>query len=68
MSEIIFLVEEAVEGGLVARSLGQSIFTEAESMEELKVNIKDAVLCHFEEDSLPKVIRLHYVKDEVMSF
>jgi hypothetical protein len=67
MSEIIFLVEEAVEGGLVARSLGQSIFTEAESMEELKVNIKDAVLCHFEEDSLPKVIRLHYVKDEVMS-
>jgi hypothetical protein len=36
-------------------------------MEELKVNIKDAVLCHFEEDSLPKVIRLHYVKDEVMA-
>jgi hypothetical protein len=67
MSEVIFLVEEALEGGLVARSLGQSIFTEAESMEELKVNIKDAVLCHFEEDSLPKVIRLHYVKDEVMS-
>jgi hypothetical protein len=67
MSEIIFLIEEAVDGGLVARSLGQSIFTEAESMEELKVNIKDAVLCHFEEDSLPKVIRLHYVKDEVMS-
>jgi len=68
MSEIIFLIEEAVDGGLVARSLGQSIFTEAESMEELKVNIKDAVLCHFEEDSLPKVIRLHYVKEEVMSF
>jgi len=67
MSEVIFLVEEALEGGLVARSLGQSIFTEAESMEELKINIKDAVLCHFEEDSLPKVIRLHYVKDEVMS-
>ena len=67
MNEIIFLIEEAVDGGLVARSLGQSIFTEAESMEELKVNIKDAVLCHFEEDSLPKVIRLHYVKDEVMS-
>ena len=67
MSEVIFLVEEALEGGLVARSLGQSIFTEAESMEELKINIKDAVLCHFEEDSLPKIIRLHYVKDEVMS-
>jgi len=67
MSEIIFLIKEAMDGGLVARSLGQSIFTEAESMEELKVNIKDAVLCHFEEDSLPKVIRLHYVKDEVMS-
>ncbi len=67
MSEVIFLVEEALEGGLVARSLGQSIFTEAESMEGLKVNIKDAVFCHFEEDSLPKVIRLHYIKDEVMS-
>ena len=49
------------------RYVGQSIFTEAESMEELKVNIKDAVLCHFEEGSLLKVIRLHYVKDEVMS-
>ena len=47
MKEIIFLVEEAAEGGYIARASGESIFTEAESLTELKVNIKEAVECHF---------------------
>ena len=48
MTEIIFVVEDAPEGGLIARALGQSIFTEAETMEELKMNIKEAVEYHFD--------------------
>ena len=66
-SEIIFLVEESVEGGFEAKALGHSIFTEADSIEELKVAIKDALKCHFEDNSFPKIIRLHYVKEEVIA-
>ena len=65
MSEIIFLVEEADEGGYVAKALGESIFTQSETIAELKEMLKDAVKCHFEEINLPKMIRLHFVKEEV---
>jgi hypothetical protein len=66
-SEIIFAVEESPEGGYEARALGESIFTQAETMEELKDMVRDAVRCHFDEGSRPAVIRLHMVKDEVIS-
>ena len=66
MSEIIFLVEEAQEGGYIARALGEAIFTEADNWEELKEAISEAVTCHFEEDAMPKMIRLHLVREEVM--
>ena len=49
MNEIIFLVEEALEGGYTAKAIGESIFTEADTMDEIKVNIKKAVECHFDE-------------------
>lgn len=58
-SEIIFSVEEAVGGGYVAHALGHSIFTQAESMEELREQVRDAVRCHFDEGARPAVIRLH---------
>ena len=48
MSEIIFLVESSDEGGYTAKSLGYSIYTEAETLDELKENVKDAVKCHFD--------------------
>jgi len=67
MNEIFFLVEEDVEGGYKAKALGESIFTEAETMDELKVMIVDAVKCHFETEKLPKIIRLHLVKEELLS-
>ena len=67
MSEIIFLVENAVEGGLTARALGESIFTEADDLENLRDQIRDAVDCHFEAENKPKVIRLHFVKEEVFA-
>lgn len=65
--EIIFLVEESQEGGYEARALDCSIFTQAETMDELKEEMKDAVKCHFEEKDMPRIIRIHIVKDEVMS-
>lgn len=66
MKEVFFLVEEAIEGGYTAKALGESIFTEADSLDELKSEIKDAVLCHFDESEMPKVIRLHMVKEETL--
>jgi hypothetical protein len=65
-SEIIFLVEEASEGGYQARALGHSIFTEADDFEQLKAMALDAVICHFPEKDRPSMIRLHMVKDEVI--
>jgi hypothetical protein len=67
MSEIIFIVEEAPEGGLIARAVGESIFTQAATMAELHEQVRDAVRCHFEQGSQPKLIRLHYVRDEVIA-
>jgi hypothetical protein len=64
--EIIFLVEEDPEGGYTAKALGHSIFTEAETIAELKTMVQDAVRCHFEDTEKPPVIRLHFVKDEVI--
>lgn len=65
--EIIFLAEEAPEGGYTARALGHSIFTEGEDLNEIRSNVRDAVRCHFEDKDMPRVIRLHIVKDEVMA-
>ena len=67
MSEIVFVVEESPQGGYEAHALGQAIFTEAETLEELKARVRDAVLCHFEEEETrPRLIRLHVVKDELL--
>lgn len=65
MNEIIFLVEDAPEGGFSARALGHSIFTAADSERELQAMVKDAVACHFEDGEAPYIIRLHYVREDV---
>jgi len=66
-NEIIFMVEESLEGGYEARALGYSIFTQAETYEELKTAVKDAIRCHFDKETMPRIIRLHQVKEEVLS-
>ena len=66
MEEVIFLVEESPEGGYTAKGLGVSIYTEAESMEELRVAVKDAVSCHFD-DEQKRIIRLHIVREEIIA-
>ena len=67
MNELIFLVEEAPEGGFTAKALGASIVTEADSLEDLHEQVRDAVRCHFEEGQEPKVVRLHFVREEVLA-
>ena len=66
-SEVIFSVEEAPEGGFVARALGHSIFTEADTLDDLREAVRDAVRCHFDDTDRPKVIRLHFVREEVFA-
>lgn len=66
-TEIIFVVEEAPEGGFEARALGHSIYTEADSLEELRDLVRDAVQCHFTDAERPRVIRLHFVREEVLA-
>jgi hypothetical protein len=67
MTEILFVVEEAPEGGYIARSVAASIFAEADDLPQLREAVRDAVRCHFEEASRPKVMRLHLVHDEVIA-
>jgi hypothetical protein len=67
MNELIFLVEDAAEGGYTARALGESIFTEADSLPELHEQIRDAVHCHFEQGQAPRVVRLHFVREELLA-
>jgi hypothetical protein len=67
VEEVIFLVEESPEGGYSAKAIGHSIHTEADTMEELRIAVKDAVKAHFDEEAMPRLIRLHLVKDEVIA-
>ena len=68
LEEIVFIVEEAPEGGYTARALGVSIVTEADTLDVLRREVVDAVRCHFADAAQqPRLIRLHLVKDEVLT-
>lgn len=67
MTEIVFVVEQAPEGGYTARALGESIVTEADTAARLRVAVQDAVHCHFDEGQLPKISWLHFVRDEMLT-
>ncbi|MCH8254290.1 MAG: 2-oxoisovalerate dehydrogenase [Gemmatimonadetes bacterium] len=67
MADVVFLVEEAPEGGYVARAVGASIVTEADDVEQLREQVRDAVRCHFEKGEGPTIIRLHFVRDEIIA-
>ncbi len=69
MNEIIFLIEDDPEGGYNAQALGHSIYTDGETVEELKENITDALSCHFDNlQDIPQVIRLHFVREEILTY
>ena len=65
-AEITFEVRESPEGGYEARALGQALFTQAEDWTELRESLRDAVHCHFEPENKPKLINIHFVRDEVI--
>jgi hypothetical protein len=67
MNEIIFVVDDAPEGGYSARAIAESIFTQAANTEELHARVRDAVRCHFDDGAAPTLIRLHFVRDEVIA-
>lgn len=67
MSELVFVVEEAPEGGYIARAVGTAIITEADDLDGLREQVRDAVRCHFDEGAAPALIRLHYVHDEIIA-
>jgi predicted RNase H-like HicB family nuclease len=67
--EMIFMVEEDPEGGFTAKALGYSIFTEADTLDELKKNIKNAMACHFDKkEDIPAVVILHIVREETLAY
>ncbi|MGA2583854.1 MAG: 2-oxoisovalerate dehydrogenase [Tepidisphaeraceae bacterium] len=66
-TEILFVVEEADEGGYVARGVGADIVTEADTLSELRANVREAVECHFDDSSTPRIVRLHFVRDELLT-
>jgi predicted RNase H-like HicB family nuclease len=70
-TEIIFEVhEDEADGGYTASALGHDIFTAGETLAELRGNVREAVQCHFGDGvtgPMPGVIRLHFVRDEVLA-
>ena len=66
-NEISFIVEESLDGGYEARAVGHSIFTQGETVEEVKAAIKEAIHCHFDEETMPKIIRIVFMKEEEVS-
>ena len=64
--EVLSAVEDAADGGYIAHALGYSIFTEADSWEELRIAVRDAVQCHFDEVGRPDFIRLRAVREELL--
>lgn len=66
MTELVFLIEDAPDGGHVARALGVSIVTESDDLPSLGESIRDAVRCHFDAPEVPSAFRLHVVRDEVI--
>jgi hypothetical protein len=65
--EIVFTVSESPEGGFEARALGHSIYTQGNTLDELRASVRDAVRCHFDEGERPSVIRIHFLRVEVIA-
>jgi predicted RNase H-like HicB family nuclease len=67
LMELIFEIRDAEEGGFYARALGHGIFTQAETWDELRANVLEAVSLHFEDaTSRPRLVQMHYVRDELI--
>jgi predicted RNase H-like HicB family nuclease len=67
MNELVFHVTQEGDGGYVAEALGESIFTQGDTWEELRANVQEAVKGFYFDQAAPKRIRLHFVRDEVIA-
>ncbi len=68
MKELLFIVQESLDGGYEAKAIGYSIYTQCETYGEIKETIRDAVICHFEnKEDLPSIIRINFVKEEIIA-
>ena len=67
LNEIIFTVNESLDGGYEAKAIGHSIYTQCDDYSELREMLRDAVKCHFDEEQMPSLIRIHFIKDEVIA-
>jgi predicted RNase H-like HicB family nuclease len=67
ISELVFEVTEEAEGGYSAECLTENIFTEGETWEELRANVREAAQAYFFDKPKPQFIRLHLVRNEVLS-
>jgi hypothetical protein len=67
MSELVFEVTQEADGGFVAEAIGESIFTEADSWDALRANVREAVKAYYFDRTAPERLRLHLVRDEVLA-
>ena len=67
MDELVFEVTQEADGGFVAEALGESIFTEADTWEQLRTNVREAVAAFYFDRTAPSRLRLHLVRDEVLA-
>ena len=67
VKEIIFQITQSLDGGYEAQAIGHSIFTQCDEYSEIEETLRDAVGCHFDENEMPDVIRMHFVQDGVIA-
>ena len=67
MNELVFTVTQESDGGFVAEALGESIITQADTWEELRANVREAVTAFYFDRAAPQRLRLHLVRDEVLA-
>lgn len=66
MSELIFIAENCPKGGFIAKCVSESFFTQADSLEELKEAIIEAVQCHFD-DEMKRIIKLQTIQEQIIA-
>jgi hypothetical protein len=67
VNELVFIITQEADGGYVAEALGESVITQADTWEELRANVREAVRAFYFDRPAPKSVRLHMVRDEVLA-
>ncbi len=65
--EFVFGVTQESDGGYVAECLSHDIFTQGDTWDELRANVREAVSAFFFDQTKPSAVRLHLVRDELLA-